>query len=190
MCCGGRMHMCMRPTAWMGKQMGAEGAAAAAAAAAVAPGARAVGVEERACVCRRTGRQYWCRTLCKAALRSAAAVEAVGRKVAMLEMVRGAPHVVTMLRAFEDTQAIHMVLEHCPGGNLADRLASCRAFSEPDAAAVVRQVAAGLAACHEMGVVHRGVSAEAVLLMGQEGSPVDVRLSGFQHATFFEPGKL
>ncbi|CAI5480921.1 unnamed protein product [Closterium sp. Yama58-4] len=121
---------------------------------------------------------------------SAAAVEAVGRKVAMLEMVRGAPHVVALLCAFEDTQAIHMVLEHCPGGSIADRLASCRAFSEPDAAAVVRQVAAGLAACHEMGVVHRGVRAEAVLLLGQEGSPVDVRLSGFQHATFFEPGHL
>ncbi|CAI7770359.1 unnamed protein product [Closterium sp. NIES-53] len=83
-----------------------------------------------------------------------------------------------------------MVLEHCPGGSLADRLASFRAFSEPDAAAVVRQVAAGLAACHEMGVVHRGVRAEAVLLMGLEGCPVDVRLSGFQHATFFEPGRL
>ncbi|KAG0557046.1 hypothetical protein KC19_11G098700 [Ceratodon purpureus] len=83
----------------------------------------------------------------------------------IVDMVSPHPNVIHLIDVYDDEYAVHLVLELCKGGELFDRIVQQRRYSERDAAGVVRQIAAGLAALHHAQVVHRDMKPENCLFV-------------------------
>ncbi|CAD6245537.1 unnamed protein product [Miscanthus lutarioriparius] len=86
------------------------------------------------------------------------------REVEIMQHLSGHPGVVTLRAVFEDADAFYLVMELCHGGRLLDEVAREGKLSERRAANVIKELMAVLKYCHEMGVVHRDVKPENVLL--------------------------
>lgn len=86
----------------------------------------------------------------------------------IVDMVSPHANVVHLIDVYEDDDdgAVHLVLELCKGGELFDRIVQQQRYSERDAAAVARQIAAGLAALHRAEIVHRDLKPENCLYVG------------------------
>jgi WD40 repeat protein/tRNA A-37 threonylcarbamoyl transferase component Bud32 len=66
-------------------------------------------------------------------------------------------HVVTIHQVGEDRQVVFLAMELLEGQSLAERLKAGRPLTLAEAARVGREVAEGLAAAHEHGLIHRDV---------------------------------
>jgi hypothetical protein len=74
------------------------------------------------------------------------------------------PNVVAVYGHGESGGRPYMVMEFCPGGTLATRLAAAPAgFPADEAAGLVAKLARGVAAVHALGVVHRDIKPGNVL---------------------------
>ena len=78
------------------------------------------------------------------------------------------PHVVGIHDVVEGGAGSEpfIVMELCPDGSLGDRLAGGAALASADALPILADAAAGLAAIHAHGLVHRDVTPRNVLLAG------------------------
>ena len=74
------------------------------------------------------------------------------------------PNIVRVRDLEMGTDDAALILDYVPGESLAGRLARDRVLPEAEALAIARDVAAGLAAAHAGGVVHRDVTPGNVLL--------------------------
>ncbi|XP_066351828.1 serine/threonine-protein kinase PEPKR2-like [Miscanthus floridulus] len=99
---------------------------------------------------------------CKALPKNAG--DTAHREVEIMQHLSGHPGVVTLRAVFEDADAFYLVMELCHGGRLLDEVAREGKLSERRAANVIKELMAVLKYCHEMGVVHRDVKPENVLL--------------------------
>ncbi|GKU91450.1 hypothetical protein SLEP1_g5323 [Rubroshorea leprosula] len=97
----------------------------------------------------------------------------VMRKI--VESVSPHPNVIDLYDVYEDQTGVHLVLELCSGGELFDRIVAQERYSEVQAAAVVKQIAEGLAALHRANIVHRDLKPENCLLLNRtEDSPLKI----------------
>jgi len=99
---------------------------------------------------------------CKALPKNAG--DTAHREVEIMQHLSGHPGVVTLRAVFEDADAFYLVMELCRGGRLLDEVAREGRLSERRAASVIRELMAVLKYCHEMGVVHRDIKPDNVLL--------------------------
>lgn len=83
----------------------------------------------------------------------------------IVENVSPHPNVIDLYDVYEDENGVHLVLELCSGGELFDRIVKQERYSEAGAAAVVRQIAQGLAALHKSNIVHRDLKPENCLFL-------------------------
>lgn len=74
------------------------------------------------------------------------------------------PHVVAIFDAVEDGERVWLVMEHLPSRNLSQLIADEGNLAPSRLAAIVAQVAEGLAAAHERGTVHRDVKPGNILV--------------------------
>ncbi|CAI7887164.1 unnamed protein product [Closterium sp. NIES-53] len=87
----------------------------------------------------------------------------------------------------EQIQHVHILMELCKGGDLFDRIKQRSRYEEKPAAAVLQQLSLVLRACHSLGVMHRDVKPENLLLC----SPTDdvaVKVTDFGIAATIKSG--
>ena len=72
----------------------------------------------------------------------------------------GHPHVITLHEHFEDGDYFILILDFIRGGELFDHLIEMGAYSEMDAARIVREVASALLFLHGIGLVHADLKPE------------------------------
>eukprot|EP00854_Cymbomonas_tetramitiformis_P025875 gene25875-31667_t len=81
----------------------------------------------------------------------------------ILENIKEHPNVVRMVDVFDEPKQVNIVMELCKGGELFDRIIDKGSYTEKDAANLIRQVCTGLAAIHDIGVLHRDMKPENLL---------------------------
>lgn len=115
-------------------------------------------------------------------------LEMITREVAVLQKLVGTLNVVRLEDVFEDDERVHIVMEHCRGGELWRR-AGLKSFSEETVAKIMRAVLRTLAQCHAHRILHRDVKpGNFMLLTTEENSPV--KAIDFGMAVFYEPNEL
>jgi len=56
---------------------------------------------------------------------------------------------------YQDANNFYIVSEYCTGGELFDKIASMKLFSEKWAAATMKQILSAICYCHLNNIVHR-----------------------------------
>lgn len=72
------------------------------------------------------------------------------------------PNIVNIIETYEND-----VLEHCQGGELFDKIARLKSFSEVQAASILKQLLSAVMYCHEHNVCHRDLKPENCLYISQ-----------------------
>ncbi|XP_030527752.1 calcium-dependent protein kinase 24 [Rhodamnia argentea] len=140
------------------------------------------------CIERETGEAYACKTISKSKLRTEIDVDDVRREVEIMRHLPRHPNIVSLKEAFEDRDAVYIVMELCEGGELFDRIVARGHFTERAAVAITRTILEIVRVCHDHGVIHRDLKPENFLFAdSSESSPL--KAIDFGLSTFFEPGQ-
>ncbi len=90
------------------------------------------------------------------------------------EFARGIrhPNLIAVYKVGVDpaTQLHYIVMEYAPGGSVRDRLEKTGRFEIGEAVEIIRQVAYGLTAAHQYGVIHRDIKPDNILFTS-DGTP-------------------
>ncbi|XP_010060380.2 calcium-dependent protein kinase 2 [Eucalyptus grandis] len=135
-----------------------------------------------------TGRQYACKSISKRKLVTKNDKEDMKREIHIMQHLSGQPNIVEFKGAYEDKQAVHLVMELCAGGELFDRIIAKGHYTERAAATICRAIVNVVHACHFMGVMHRDLKPENFLLASKdENAPL--KATDFGLSVFIEEGK-
>eukprot|EP01071_Lankesteria_metandrocarpae_P011887 Lankesteria_metandrocarpae@DN5475_c3_g1_i11.p1 len=116
-------------------------------------------------------------------------VEDVDRFLQEIDIMKSLdhPNIVRLHETFEDGTNIYLVMEHCSGGELFDRLVDEGNFSEHLVCKVMKQVLAAVGYCHSLHVAHRDLKPENFLFLKSDpDSPL--KLIDFGLASRFTSG--
>lgn len=92
------------------------------------------------CIERETGEAYACKTISKSKLRTEIDVDDVRREVEIMRHLPRHPNIVSLKEAFEDKDAVYIVMELCEGGELFDRIVARGHFTERAAITITRTI--------------------------------------------------
>ncbi|KAJ1281529.1 hypothetical protein BS78_04G313000 [Paspalum vaginatum] len=141
----------------------------------------------RRCYSAATGEPFALKTTPKAALRDPLDLSLAEQEPKAHLLASGASrHVVALHAAFEDADAVHLVLDLCAGGDLFSALAARGPLPEPEAARLAAQLADALAGCHRRGVAHRDVKPDNLFFFAAGDG---LRLGDFGSAGWFGDGR-
>ncbi|MBN8550177.1 MAG: DUF4154 domain-containing protein [Deltaproteobacteria bacterium] len=107
----------------------------------------------------------------------------IGARIAQLVIH---PHVVRVLDFIDQPEILAVVMELIDGGDLASRVRHKGPYSVPEMLRVFRQIAEGVQAIHEAGIVHRDIK-PANILLDRSG---DAKISDFGIALNGETPRL
>ncbi|KAJ7560118.1 hypothetical protein O6H91_04G114200 [Diphasiastrum complanatum] len=141
------------------------------------------------CTYKATGQQFACKSIAKRNLANKDDVEDVRREVRIMYHLAGHPNIVELKGAYEDKQAVHLVMELCAGGELFDRIISKGHYTEKAAASVCRTIVKVVQACHSLGVIHRDLKPENFLLASKKDD-APVKAIDFGLSVFYKPGDV
>ena len=89
------------------------------------------------------------------------------------------PNIVGYYETYDDARYLYLIMENCPNGELFDSIEKFthqgRAYTEKDAAEVIRTCLQALQHCHSQNIVHRDIKPENIMF-GTDGK---VRLVDF-----------
>lgn len=145
------------------------------------------GVTHR-CVDLKSGEAFACKKIAKSKLRTEIDVQDVRREVQIMRHLPSHPNIVSFREAYEDRDAVYLVMELCEGGELFDRIVAKGHYTERAAADVAKTILEVCKVCHEQGVIHRDLKPENFLFAdGSEGS--QLKAIDFGLSTFYSPGQ-
>ncbi|MFQ6627935.1 hypothetical protein Gotur_007043, partial [Gossypium turneri] len=133
-----------------------------------------------------TGEAYACKKISKAKLKTDIDIEDVQREVEILRHLPKHPNLVSYKDAFEDEEAVYLVMELCRGGELFDRIVAKGHYTERAAAKVIKTILEIVKVCHEHGVIHRDLKPENFLL-ADESETAPIKVIDFGLSIFYEP---
>lgn len=139
------------------------------------------------CVEKATNKEFACKTIAKRKLTTEEDVEDVRREIQIMHHLAGHPNVISIVGAYEDAVAVHVVMELCAGGELFDRIIQRGHYTERKAAELARIIVGVVEACHSLGVMHRDLKPENFLFAGQQ-EEAPLKAIDFGLSVFFRPG--
>ncbi|XP_022746175.1 calcium-dependent protein kinase 1-like [Durio zibethinus] len=141
------------------------------------------------CVEKGTGKEFACKSIAKRKLTTLDDVDDVRREIQIMHHLAGHPNVISIKGAYEDSAAVHVVMELCEGGELFDRIVKRGHYTERKAAELARTIVGVVETCHSMGVMHRDLKPENFLFVNEEeDSPL--KAIDFGLSIFFRPGDI
>ncbi|XP_024982450.1 calcium-dependent protein kinase 20-like [Cynara cardunculus var. scolymus] len=141
------------------------------------------------CVEKETGKEFACKSIAKRKLTTKEDVEDVRREIQIMHHLAGHPHVISIVGAYEDAVAVHVIMELCAGGELFDRIIQRGHYTEKKAAELARTIVGVVESCHSLGVMHRDLKPENFLFINeQEEAPL--KTIDFGLSMFFKPGEM
>ncbi|XVF82712.1 hypothetical protein PTKIN_Ptkin16aG0071000 [Pterospermum kingtungense] len=140
------------------------------------------------CVQKSTGKEYACKSIAKRKLLTEEDVEDVRREIQIMHHLAGHPNVISLIGAYEDAVAVHLVMELCGGGELFDRIIQRGHYTERKAAELTRTIVGVVEACHSLGVMHRDLKPENFLFVNQQEDSL-LKTIDFGLSIFFKPGE-
>ncbi|KAF9618318.1 hypothetical protein IFM89_000953 [Coptis chinensis] len=132
----------------------------------------------RSCRSKANGQEFACKTLSKRD-------DNVRTEISIMQHLSGNPSLVNLYAVYEDFRSFHLVMDLCNGGDLFDRFEEETKFSELRAAGILQELMLGIKYCHDMGVVHKDVKPENILLT----SSGKIKLADFGLAERISPGQ-
>jgi len=97
------------------------------------------GVTHR-CVELKTGEAFACKKIAKTKLRTEIDIQDVRREVQIMRHLPEHPNIVAFREAYEDRDAVYLVMELCEGGELFDRIVAKGHYTERAAANVAKTI--------------------------------------------------
>ncbi|MQM14053.1 hypothetical protein Taro_046984 [Colocasia esculenta] len=141
------------------------------------------------CVEKATGKEFACKSIAKRKLATEDDVEDVRREIQIMHHLAGHPNVISIIGAYEDAVAVHLVMELCAGGELFDRIVQRGHYTERKAAELARVMVGVVQACHSLGVMHRDLKPENFLFVNQQEEST-LKTIDFGLSIFFRPGEI
>jgi len=84
------------------------------------------------------------------------------------------PNIIGIKRAFETESSLYLVLELVTGGELLDKIAAEKKFSEDKARNYFKQILEATKYLHEQGIAHRDLKPENILLKDQDSEIIKI----------------
>lgn len=104
------------------------------------------------------------------------AMDGVNRELDILRKLDH-PNIVKLKSFYEDIENYYLVMELVPGGDLMDFVAANGAIGEDATQVITRQVLDGIAYVHRMGISHRDLKPDNILIM--QDDPILVKITDF-----------
>eukprot|EP01138_Halocafeteria_seosinensis_P011538 gb/GECG01011786.1/.p1 GENE.gb/GECG01011786.1/~~gb/GECG01011786.1/.p1 ORF type:complete len:496 (+),score=75.49 gb/GECG01011786.1/:1-1488(+) len=97
----------------------------------------------------------------------------------LMELVSGHPNVLNLIEAREDKMNYYLIMEHCKGKELMDKIVEKKGnFSEQVAAQYFRQMCQAVRHCHKRKVMHRDLKPENFIFEDEDDSS-NLKLADF-----------
>ena len=95
------------------------------------------------------------------------------------------PNIIRLLEVFEDAKYVHLVTEHCSGGELFERIVAMGRYSEGEAARLMHKILLAVNNLHHNNICHRDLKPEN--FMFQDKTPTaELKLIDFGLAKYFD----
>lgn len=109
----------------------------------------------------------------------------VEREIDILKQLRH-KNIVGLKDFFEDSKSYYLVMEYVPNGDLMDYIIQYGAVNEITAKEIMRQILEAIAYVHKMGISHRDLKPDNIIIASDE--PVVVKVSDFGLAKITNTG--
>lgn len=142
-----------------------------------------------------TGTEYACKSIKKALEipnisedKQFQHLDNIDREIKVLKLLRGTLSVVYLRGVWEDEEDIHIVMEHCQGGELYHGVGR-QPYTEETVSIYMRSVLQTISQCHSHRILHRDIKPGNFLLLTKDKySPL--KAIDFGLAAFYDPQKL
>mmetsp|Transcript_25775 Transcript_25775/g.55724 ORF Transcript_25775/g.55724 Transcript_25775/m.55724 type:complete len:407 (+) Transcript_25775:196-1416(+) len=124
---------------------------------------------------KQTGQAFACKVVKKNSSMNDA--QSMSTEIEIMKRIRHR-NIVSMYELYETPKCLWIILELVDGGDLHHYLAHTAAYNEVMAAKQFRQILAGLHYLHSLGVVHRDLKLDNILLHGS-GATADLKIADF-----------
>ena len=121
-----------------------------------------------------SGKQVAIKTFDKSAMKNEQSRQKVFREVFILKKIRHA-YVIRLLEIFETNKYLLIVMEYVENGDLLQYVKKHKRLDEFEAKQIFRQITYGLGHIHAMGILHRDIKLDNILL----GSENNVKICDF-----------
>ncbi|RDX78881.1 hypothetical protein CR513_40772, partial [Mucuna pruriens] len=140
------------------------------------------------CTRRASGGKFACKSIPKRKLLCKEDYEDVWREIQIMHHLSEHTHVVRIEGTYEDSSAVHLVMELCEGGELFDRIVQKGHYSERQAAALIKTIVEVVESCHSLGVMHRDLKPEN-FLFDTVDEDAKLKATDFGLSVFYKPGE-